>query len=82
MKINIPSIMSILMRTTELSSVHAQETLIMTGKADLYIRPPVDQFGIVEFKSVEKIVDIGYRFAQEKIAAWKNVKIYKSSEVH
>lgn len=71
-KLNIPNITSILMRTTELSSVHVQETLIMTGKADLYLRPPVDQFGILEFKSAEKIVEIGYQFAKEKIKAWKD----------
>jgi len=76
-KLDMPHIMSILMRTTELSSIYVQDTLRVKSKVSLYIRPPVEQFGILDFKSLEKIVDIGYQFAKRKIAAWKSSKFKK-----
>ncbi|MFQ5822535.1 MAG: cyclic nucleotide-binding and patatin-like phospholipase domain-containing protein [bacterium] len=78
--LNVPHIISILMRTTELSSRHSQEAMIIKGGADLYINPPVEDFGILEFDSAEKIIDIGYHFALKKIEKWKNNKVF-SEEV-
>jgi hypothetical protein len=37
---------------------------------DLYITPRVERFGILEFQSYRKIIEIGYRSAREAIEAW------------
>lgn len=37
---------------------------------ELYIAPPVGSFGILEFQSYEKIIEIGYRAGMEAIDRW------------
>ena len=39
--------------------------------ADLYIRPPVEHFGTLDFGSFAEIAEIGYRAAQQAIEEWK-----------
>ena len=68
-RISIPGVLAIIMRTMLLTSVHNSK-LVMKN-ADLYIRPSVDVFGIFEWRSLDEIVDAGYRHAQKEIAAWK-----------
>ena len=68
-RISIPGVLAIIMRTMLLTSVHNSK-LVMKN-ADLYIRPSVDAFGIFEWRSLDAIVDAGYRHAQKEIAAWK-----------
>jgi NTE family protein/lysophospholipid hydrolase len=63
--IEVPTILDILIRTTMLNSIHKAEEAIR--EADFYLRPPVDHFGLLEFSALEKIVDIAYRYAKEKI---------------
>ncbi len=67
--IHVPNLLAIMMRTMMLSSVHNSQEVMK--HVDLYIRPPIDQFGIFEWRSIDKIVDAGYRFAQKKVEEWK-----------
>ena len=39
--------------------------------ADLYLRPPVERFGTMDFGSFAEIAEIGYRAAQQAIEEWK-----------
>ncbi len=39
--------------------------------ADLYIRPPVEAFQLLDFTACHTIAELGYDFAQQEIAAWK-----------
>jgi NTE family protein/lysophospholipid hydrolase len=67
-KVEVPPLASVLMRTTLLGSASKQN--LMARQADLVIRPPLEQFGLLEFKSYEQIVEIGYKHALEELEAW------------
>jgi NTE family protein/lysophospholipid hydrolase len=68
---NVPNIISMLYRTVEIGSVFDQKTLIHRGLVDLYLRPPVEEFGMVEHHAIDKIANVGYRFAKTKLAGWR-----------
>ena len=36
-------------------------------RADLCLRPPIDKYGVLEFESIDQIVEAGYRYAQKKL---------------
>ena len=63
--IDVPSIGAVLMRTTEVSSI--QKTNEVKRDADLCLRPPIDAFGVLEFVKIDEIVDVGYRYAKERL---------------
>ncbi len=65
---DVPPLAGILMRTTLLGSASKQN--LMALQADLVIRPPLEQFGLLEFKSFDRIVEIGYKHALEQLEAW------------
>ncbi len=65
---DVPSLANILMRTTMLGSSMVQATT--AKQADLCIRPPVAQFGLLEFESFEKIAEAGYHHALEVLEPW------------
>jgi predicted acylesterase/phospholipase RssA/CRP-like cAMP-binding protein len=64
----IPTIFDILVRTALLNSISERRQTIMD--ADLYLRPPVNEYGLLGFDSIDELVDIGYRYAKEKISDW------------
>ncbi len=64
-----PNIAAVLMRTTEVSSV--QKTNEVKRDADLCLRPPIDKYGVLEFESIDQIVEAGYRYAQTKLEEMK-----------
>ncbi|CEG36666.1 patatin like protein [Plasmopara halstedii] len=37
---------------------------------DLYLRPPVKDYGTLEFNKMEEIIDVGYKYALPRIKAW------------
>jgi len=65
-----PSIAAVLMRTTEASS--RQKTNEVKRDADLCLRPPIDAYGILDFRAIDEIVEVGYRYAQQKLAELKS----------
>ena len=67
--LNVPNIFAVMMRTLMLSSVHKSD-LVMKD-VDLYIRPPVDSYGIFEWHSIDQIVDAGYQYARKKLEEWQ-----------
>lgn len=64
-RIEGPSIAAVLMRATEVGS--HQKTDEVKRDADLCLRPPIDEFGVLEFESIDRIVEVGYRYAMEKL---------------
>jgi len=64
-KPDIPNILNTLYRTTTVGGIRAIESA--KSQADLCFEPPVSQFGVFEWQSVEKIIDVGYRYAIEKL---------------
>lgn len=67
----VPNIASLLYRTLEVSSIKQIHEHLHDGLADLYLRPPVSEFGFIELGAIDRISEIGYRYAQEKLAQWK-----------
>ncbi|MCP4543252.1 MAG: cyclic nucleotide-binding domain-containing protein [Chloroflexi bacterium] len=68
--LDVPSLATTIMRSSVIGSVHA----IKAAKAmvDLYLYPPADEYGTLEFEPLEAIVEVGYRYAREKIEKWAN----------
>jgi NTE family protein/lysophospholipid hydrolase len=71
--LHTPTILDILMRTTMLSSVHKAGEI--QRDADLYLRPPVGDFGLLEVTAMDQIVRVGYKYAKTKIEEWKQQQI-------
>jgi len=69
-RIDAPNIAALLMRATEVGS--HQKTDEAKRDADLCLRPPIDEFGVLEFESIDRIVEAGYRYACEKLEQIKS----------
>ena len=70
--VRAPSIVSILQRAGALGSISNRQKLIEDGAADLYLRPPVEQFNILDFSVADEAVEIGYAYGVAEIASWMN----------
>lgn len=62
---DLPNILQTLYRTTTVAGVRANENA--KSQADLCFQPPVSQFGVFEWHSVDKIIEVGYRYAIDKL---------------
>lgn len=69
-RFDAPNIGALLMRTTEVSS--NQKTNEVKRDADLCLRPPIDGYGVLEFESIDQIVEAGYRYTQTQLAQLKS----------
>ncbi len=67
---SIPGIVSILQRAGQLPSLHTRRLRLAAELADLYVRPPVEQFKILDFSIAETAVDIGYEHGATMIGEW------------
>lgn len=67
-----PNILDILTRTVELSCINRKQQTIVD--ADLYLRPPVDKYKLLDFQSFDELVNIGYAYAKEEIKKWNKTK--------
>ncbi|MGH8650975.1 MAG: patatin-like phospholipase family protein, partial [Gammaproteobacteria bacterium] len=64
----VPGLAAIVMRTLLLAS--ANRTALVERDADLVIKPPLDAYGLLEFKKIHAIVEVGYRYALEAASRW------------
>lgn len=64
-----PNMMEILMRAATLSTSSASERSRI--EADLYLHPPVDHFPGTRWAAIDRLVEIGYHYARERIEAWQ-----------
>ena len=65
---NVPSILSVLGRASLLGSISKRNEVV--NEVDLYLNPPVSEFGMLDNDSLEDIAEAGYRYAKEEIARW------------
>ena len=65
-KYDIPSIMSIILRATMLSSEARRK--ITEQHIDLKLCPDASQYGLFAWKSIDEIVEIGYLHTKEKLS--------------
>ncbi|MGH8577422.1 MAG: cyclic nucleotide-binding and patatin-like phospholipase domain-containing protein, partial [Gammaproteobacteria bacterium] len=66
--VSVPSLAAIVMRTLLLAS--ANRTALVERDADLVLKPPLDAYGLLEFKKIHAIVEIGYRYTLEAASRW------------
>lgn len=64
--IQVPTVVDILMSTAMLASQRQSE--LNRRLADVCLQPPVEEFKLLDFKSFDRIVDSGYRYARQTIA--------------
>ncbi|HLZ32327.1 MAG TPA: cyclic nucleotide-binding and patatin-like phospholipase domain-containing protein [Chloroflexota bacterium] len=63
-----PSIVEVLSRAVLLGSV--RDSQASGQQADLYLHPPVDAVPMGAFKSIDAVVEVGYRYAAQQLEAW------------
>ena len=71
---SIPGIVSILQRAGQLPSLHTRRLRLAAELANLYVRPPVEQFKILDFSIAETAVDIGYEHGATAIGEWVSAR--------
>jgi predicted acylesterase/phospholipase RssA len=64
-RIEVPHIVDVLIRTTDVSS--SQKAREVKRNADVCLRPPIDAYGVLQFESLDEIAEVGYRYAQAKM---------------
>jgi predicted acylesterase/phospholipase RssA len=64
-RLNVPSMFTILQRATMLNSIRFAEAA--KCQADLYLNPPVSQFGLFDWQKIEEIIETAYVFAITKL---------------
>ncbi|MEE9552305.1 MAG: patatin-like phospholipase family protein, partial [Gammaproteobacteria bacterium] len=60
-KIEMPSIVNILMRSGTLYSIKA--ITVSKALADIYMSPPIDKFQLLNFGAAHEIAEVGYQYA-------------------
>ena len=78
-QIKMPSMVTVLHRASALGSVYNHRQLIENDFADLYLRPPVEQFEYLDFSIADKAVEIGYRYGVAAIGAWRKAAVPEDS---
>ncbi len=69
--VQMPGIVSILQRAGALGSISSRQKLLEGNIADLYLRPPVEEFRILDFSVADQAAEIGYAYGKAAIASWK-----------
>lgn len=63
----VPSMLALLVATPTLSSAH--KTKAVVGDVDLLFNPAVSGFGMLDWKSFDTLVELGYEHARQVLAA-------------
>lgn len=66
--IELPNIVNLMMRTTLLASVQKTETV--KKLVDLYIQPPLNRFGLLQFRAFDYIAEAGYLHSKASLEQW------------
>ncbi|MFO0762232.1 MAG: cyclic nucleotide-binding and patatin-like phospholipase domain-containing protein [Byssovorax sp.] len=64
-------IADVLARSSEIAAVRIGRNIRAETPLGLFIEPPLDEFRMLDFASIDAIVEAGYRFAAEHVEAWK-----------
>lgn len=66
-KMDIPGIMTILRRSGELASLLNQKQTV-DRLVDLYLRIPVERYGLQDYRAANEIIDIGFEWVKNRLA--------------
>jgi lysophospholipid hydrolase len=64
----LPTMVDVLERALQLTSTRQRRRV--ADDADLYLTPPVADFGLMQFGALARLEEIGYRYASERLAGW------------
>ena len=68
-KQRVPTLMTLMLKATELGTLaHVRE---LGRRADLLLNPPVREFGMMDIKDCDRIVDAGYQHAKVELVRWQ-----------
>jgi predicted acylesterase/phospholipase RssA len=62
---DIPNILNTLYRTITVGGIRAIDSA--KSRADFCFEPPVSRFGVFEWSSIDRVIDVGYRYALRKL---------------
>ncbi|MDQ4079004.1 MAG: patatin-like phospholipase domain-containing protein [Chloroflexota bacterium] len=76
--IPVPTIMEVLMRTMVVNSTMRRQE--MQSSVDLYLRPPVERFGMMQVEAIDELIEIGYEYTlsqRDKLKrfSWQGTKM-------
>ena len=66
----MPNLFEIMMKSSLISS--AQQTNKNRDLADLFLNPPTENVRLLDFKSMDKVIEIGYRYTCQRLEALDN----------
>jgi predicted acylesterase/phospholipase RssA/CRP-like cAMP-binding protein len=69
-KLILPNIIGIMLRSLEIGSIANEPAQI--AKADVYIRPNVEEIAYTDTNSISRLVALGYKAAIDKLTTWSN----------
>ncbi|MGH9273197.1 MAG: patatin-like phospholipase family protein, partial [Acidimicrobiales bacterium] len=64
-----PSALQVLLRSKQVGVRHLQTSVLAAHPVELYLRPPLAALGALDFRSGEALVEAGYRYTAEVLAA-------------
>ncbi len=73
-KEHVANIVDVLLWTTTLSSKRHLQQLVESGRIDLYLTPPVQEFELLGFDAYEKLYEIGYEYTCKRLAEWDDLQ--------
>ena len=78
--VKFPPLFTTLLRCFDLSSVMQKQA--NKALADIFVDPPVAEFGPGDFKAYQELIDVGYETAQEAIELWVDEQVKLWAEEH
>lgn len=68
-------IADVLARVSEVAAVRIARSIRAETPITLWIEPPTGSYRMLDFEAIEAIVEMGYRFAAERVDAWKDLLV-------
>lgn len=68
-RVKIPTLAGVLVRSTMIGSV--TRVAKARQEADVFARLPLEGYGLLDFKAMDQLIEIGYRYAVENMPIWK-----------
>jgi predicted acylesterase/phospholipase RssA len=72
-KPRVPGIVELLLRTTETGAALSSSALEKT--ASVVLHPPVSEFALLDFAKLDDLVEAGYQYTMDQIAAWDSDRL-------
>ena len=76
----LPTLPTLLIKSTLLGGMGGRSELREGG--DLHLNPPMRHFGFLDWNAIYELVDVGYRYAQQRLLEWleRNPRLQRHDE--